>query len=203
MTATAEKLTLYFHPRTRSTRARWLLEELGVDYDLELVKLFEGAHKRADYLAIHPLGKVPALRHGDQVMFESLGICLYLADRFPEAGLAPPINDPRRVDYYQWMAFSTSTLEPVVFRVLTDEGQDPKKLEQAKTDFTAISDLFESTLRNRLFLLGDVFSAADVMNGGLMAWSYSSGLVMPGSAVEQWVQRITARPAFARGDADT
>lgn len=202
MTKPDQNLTLYFHPRTRSTRPRWLLEELGVDYDVELVKLFEGAHKTPEYLAIHPLGRVPALRHGDNVMFESLGICLYLADRFPETGLAPMIADPRRAEYCQWMAFSTSTLEPVVFGVLADKGTDPDRLAKAKLDFAAILDLFETTLRNRLFLLGDEFSAADVMNGAIMAWAYTSHLLTPGSGVEQWVQRITARPAHQRANAD-
>ncbi|MDH3624811.1 MAG: glutathione S-transferase family protein [Myxococcales bacterium] len=202
MTEPDQKLTLYFHPRTRSTRPRWLLEEIGLDYRVELVKLSEGAHKTSEYLAIHPLGRVPALRHGDDVIFESLGICLYLADRFPDARLAPMITDPRRAEYCQWMAFSTSTLEPVLFAVLLDKGKDPQRLTEAKRDFDAIVDLFESTLRNRLFLLGDEFSAADVMNGGMMAWAYKSSLLTPGSGVEQWVQRITARPAYQRAHAD-
>lgn len=202
MTTLDHKLTLYFHPRTRSTRPRWLLEELGVDYDVELVALFKGAHKKAEYLAIHPLGRVPALRHGDDVMFESLGICLYLADRFSEAGLAPNVTDAKRARYCQWMAFSTGTLEPVLFAVLLDKGKDPARLADARRDFTAIVDLFETTLRNRLFLLGNEFSAADVMNGAMMAWAYKSGLLTPGSGVEQWVQRITARPAYQRAHVD-
>lgn len=202
MTEPDQKLTLYFHPRTRSTRPRWLLEELGIDYDLELVKLSEGAHKTSEYLAIHPLGKVPAIRHGDEVMFESLGICLYLADRFPEARLAPMTADPHRAEYCQWMAFSTSTLEPVLFALLLDKGKDPDRLAQAQRDFADIVDLFDATLRNRLFLLGDEFSAADVMNGAMMAWAYKSSLLTPGSGVEQWVQRITARPAYQRAHAD-
>jgi len=202
MTEPDHKLTLYFHPRTRSTRPRWLLEELGVDYHVELVELFKGAHKTPEYLAIHPLGRVPALRYGDDVMFESLGICLYLADRFPEAGLAPMITDPRRAEYYQWMALSTSTLEPVLFGLLLDKGKDPDRLANAERDFAAIVDFFETTLRNRLFLLGDEFSAADVMNGTMMAWAYTSGLLTPGSGAEQWVQRITARPAYQRANAD-
>lgn len=202
MTKPDQKLTLYFHPRTRSTRPRWLLEELGVDYDLELVELFKGAHKAPEYLAVHPLGRVPALRYGDDVMFESLGICLYVADRFPDAGLAPTITAPQRAEYCQWMAFSTSTLEPVLFAVLLDKGKDPGRLADAQRDFAAIVDLFETTLRNRLFLLGDGFSAADVMNGTMMAWAYKSSLLTPGSGVEQWVQRITARPAYQRANAD-
>ncbi|MDH3201332.1 MAG: glutathione S-transferase family protein [Myxococcales bacterium] len=202
MTEPDHKLTLYFHPRTRSTRPRWLLEELGVDYDVELVKLFEGAHKTSEYLTIHPLGRVPALRHGDDVMFESLGICLYLADRFPQAGLAPGITDLHRAEYCQWMAFSTSTLEPVLFAVLLDKGKDPERLKEAQRDFAAIVELFEATLRNRLFLLGEEFSAADVMNGAMMAWAYKSSLLTPGSGVEQWVQRITARPSYQRAHAD-
>ncbi len=200
MTQSDEKLTLYFHPRTRSTRPRWLLEELGVDYEVELVELFKGAHKTPEYLAIHPLGRVPALRHGDDVMFESLGICFYLADRFPAAGLAPAITDPGRAEYCQWMAFSTSTLEPVLFALLLDKGNDPDRLAKARTDFAAIADLFETTLRNRLFLLGDELSAADVMNSAMMAWAYSSSLLTPGSAVEQWVQRIIVRPAYERAN---
>lgn len=195
---TVEALTLYYHPKTRSTRARWMLEELGVEYELRLVKLFEGEHKKPDYLAIHPLGKVPALQHGDRVMFESLGICLYLADRFPEAGLAPAVGDPLRAQYCQWMAFSMATLEPVLFALLLDEPEDPKKLKKAEEDFAAIEAVLEDALKNRLFLLGDTFSAADLMNGVMMVWAHSSNRVAPGSAVEQWVQRLTARPAYRR-----
>src|SRR5689334_18005482 len=109
-------IRLHFFPRTRAARARWMLEEIGVSYQVSVVDLRRGAHKSNAYRAVHPLGKVPALEIDNTIIFESLGICLYLADRFWEADLAPvPEEKKRRAHYCTWMAFSTGTLEPAIF----------------------------------------------------------------------------------------
>ncbi|MEZ4302554.1 MAG: glutathione S-transferase N-terminal domain-containing protein, partial [Polyangiaceae bacterium] len=105
-------MKLYFAPRTRATRPRWLLEQLGEPYELVNVDLEKGEHKQLPYLRIHPLGRVPALVDGDAVIFESIAICMYLADKYPEKKLAPPVGTPERGQYYQWMLFAASELEP-------------------------------------------------------------------------------------------
>lgn len=192
-----EPLTLYWHPKTRSTRVRWLLEELGVEHDLKLVKLSEGAHKKPEHLAIHPLGKVPALKHGDRVVFESLGICLYLADQFPEAGLAPPISDPKRAAYCQWMAFSTSTLEPALFKRILDKDDSA---DRRGSTLDTIIGVFEDTLSTRMFLLGDTLSAPDIMNGAMMTWAHAEGLVQEGTATDRWVRLLKDRAAYQRAN---
>ena len=194
-----ERLTLYWHPKTRSTRPLWLLEELGVDYERTLVKLMDGEHKKPAHLAIHPLGKVPVLKHGDRVIFESLAICLYLADAFPDAKLAPPFGDPLRAEYYQWMAFSTGTLEPTVFKAIAGKESD----SPAGAKFDAVLGLLEKTLSDRMYLLGADFSAADLINGALMTWAHSSGLVPEGTAVDRWVLLLKERPAYQRAYAAT
>ena len=113
-------LKLYFAPRTRATRPRWLLEELGVPYELVELDMSKQEHKQLPYLRIHPLGRVPALADGDQVIFESAAICMYLADKFPEKKLAPAVGTPERGQYYQWMVYAGATLEPEVLTSAAD-----------------------------------------------------------------------------------
>jgi glutathione S-transferase len=115
MESDPERIRLHFAPGTRAVRVRWVLEEIGVSYELNVVNLRQGAHKSQDYVKIHPLAKVPALEIDNTIIFESLGICLYLADRFVGAELAPLVTDRlRRADYCTWMAFSSGTLEPAI-----------------------------------------------------------------------------------------
>ena len=191
-----ENLTLYYYPRTRATRARWIIEEIGVKYDAVLVNLKEGAQKEPDYLAIHPLGRVPALRHGDTVVYESLGICLYLADRFPDSRLAPELSAPDRAPYCQWMAYSMGTVEPGLLAIYRAKKQ-PDKLEEAQENFRQIVEVLDNALAGP-FLLGENISAADIMNGSMMAWANSLSVVPQDSAVARWVQRLTDRPAYQR-----
>ena len=192
-----EPLTLYWHPRTRSTRARWMLEELDVEHELRLVKLMEAEHKKPEHLERHPLGKVPVLQHGDRFIYESLAICLYLGDQFPEAGLAPALDDPRRGEYYQWMALSIGTFEPALFKLLLDKDDSA---DRRGSTVDTIIGVFERTLLGRMFLLGDRFSAADVMNGSIMGWAHSEGLVPEGSATDRWVRLLKDRPAYQRAN---
>lgn len=119
MAAGPELIRLHYAPGTRAVRVRWLLEEIGVPYHLNVVDLRRGAHKSEDHLKLHPLGKVPALEIDDTTVLESLGICLYLADRFAHAGLAPFVTDnERRARYYTLMAFSSGTLEPAILEMV-------------------------------------------------------------------------------------
>ena len=202
--ADPELIRLFFSPGTRAVRARWVLEEIGAPYQLSVVNLRRGAHKSKDYLKIHPLGKVPALEIDDTIVFESLGICLYLADRFVHAVLAPVVTDRRRrADYCTWMAFSAGTLEPAIFEQLRakkarDRGIASIALGPALTPFDDVASYMERHLAERPFLLGDEMTAADIMNGSMMAWAQDIGLLEGRDSIRAWVANLRARPAYSR-----
>ena len=202
--ADPELIRLHFSPGTRAVRARWVLEEIGAPYQLSVVNLRRGAHKSKDYLKIHPLGKVPALEIDDTIVFESLGICLYVADRFVHAVLAPVVTDRRRrADYCTWMAFSAGTLEPAIFEQLRakkarDRGIASIALGPALTPFDDVASYMERHLAERPFLLGDEMTAADIMNGSMMAWAQDIGLLEGRDSIRAWVANLRARPAYSR-----
>lgn len=181
-----------------------MLEEIGVPYELDVVRLSRGAHKSNDYLRIHPLGKVPALEIDGTIIFESLGICLYLADRFVEADLAPPVTDrERRASYCAWMAFSAGTLEPAIFEQLRAKKAEKRgiasiDLGPALTPFDNVASYMEQHLAERPFLLGDRITAADILNGSMMAWAQDIGLLEGRHSIEVWVAGLKSRPAYAR-----
>jgi len=196
-------IRLYFSPGTRAVRVRWVLEEIGVPYRLSVVSLRRGAHKSKDYLRIHPLGKVPALEIDNTIVFESLGICLYLADRFADADIAPPVTDrKRRADYCTWMAFSAGTLEPAIFEQArakkAERGIASIGLGPALTPFDNVASYMEHHLAQRPFLLGDRLTAADIMNGSIMAWAQDLGLLEGRQSIQAWVANLKTRPAYSR-----
>lgn len=200
--ADPERIRLHFSPRTRAVRVRWLLEEIGVPYHLHVVSLWRGAHKSKKYLKIHPLGKVPALEIDDTIVFESLGICLYLADRF--ADFAPLVTDrARRASYCTWMAFSAGTLEPAIFEQVRAKKAEERSIASvslgpALTPFNNVASYMEHHLAEQPFLLGDRITAADIMNGSLMAWAQEIGLLEGRPSIQAWVANLKSRPAYAR-----
>lgn len=197
-------MKLYYSPQTRAARPRWVLEELGVPYELVQLDLHKGEHKKDDYLKIHPHGAVPALVDGDLALFESAAICMYLADKFPEKQLAPPVGTPARGLYYQWMFYSMATLEPPVLAVfmntimLPEAERSAAAVEKAKTQFAEIARVLSNALTGRTFILGEQFSVADVMVGGMLAWSAFMGMIGDQPALQAYVQRLAERPAFKR-----
>ena len=198
------RIRLHYSPGTRAVRVRWLLEEIGAPYQLHAVSLRRGAHKSKDYLKIHPLGKVPALEIDDTIVLESLGICLYLADRFADAGLAPLVTDrERRGKYCTWMAFSSGTLEPAIFeqvraRKAEERGIASIGLGPALTPFDSVASYMEQHLAERPYLLGDRITAADIMNGSMMAWAHDLGLLEGRQSIQAWVANLKSRPGHAR-----
>lgn len=207
--STTGHLRLHFFPRTRATRVRWMLEELGLDYDLRVVDLRSGEQRQRAYRAIHPFGKVPALEIDGVAMTESLAICLYLADRYPEQGLAPfPGDHPRRAAYMSWMAFSTGTLEPALIeevrqREAAKSGCASSDPGPALTPWEDIAAHLERTLCGRSHLTGDGFTAADIMNGSLMLWARATGLTSKYPRIDAWLDALTRRPACVRATAET
>lgn len=202
--ADPDLIRLHFSTGTRAVRVRWVLEEIGVLYQLSVVNLWRGAHKSKDYLKIHPLGKVPALEIDSTIIFESLGICLYLADRFVHADLAPVVTDrKRRADYCAWMAFSAGTLEPSIFeqsraKKARERGIASIGLGPALTPFGNVASYMEHHLAERKFLLGDRMTAADIMNGSMMAWAQDIGLLEGRQSIQAWIANLKARPAYSR-----
>lgn len=199
-------LKLYFAARTRATRPRWLLEELGVPYELVRLDLKAGEHKKPEYLAIHPQGAVPALVDGPVTVIESAAICLYLADKFLEKGLAPKPGSPERGSYYQWMVYSMATLEPPIAEYANHtafyppEKRRPEKAEAAKKKLDEqVLPPIAAALKGREALTG-TFSAADVMTASILNWAKSMKLLEAHPTLLDYVTRLTARSAVARAN---
>jgi len=191
------EIILYHSPNTRSSGALTLLEELGAPYRLQIVNMKAGEQRQAAYLAVNPMGKVPAIRHGDALVTEQVAIFLYLADLFPEAKLAPPIGDPQRGPYLRWLVYYGSCFEPaVVDRALKRE---PGSLAMVPYgDFDTMFGTLTAQLGRGPYMLGERFSAADVLWGGALAWITMFKLVPELPVVMDYVQRIGARPAVAK-----
>jgi glutathione S-transferase len=202
-------MKLYYAPRTRATRPRWLLEELGVPYELVRLDLTKGDHKRPEYLRdVHPLGVVPALDDGGQPLFESTALLLHLADRFPDKGLAPAPGTPERGEYYQWMLFVMTTLEPALVDALEHGGGLPEAqrvgalAERGGQRFMDAARVLEARLSGRDVLVGSRFSAADVLLASLLGWAGSMGFTKDFPGLQAYTKRHLARPAAQKARAD-
>jgi glutathione S-transferase len=201
-------LKLYHATQTRSVRPRWLLEEIGAEYELVRLDMSQQEHKRPEYLRIHPHGAVPALVDGDLALFESAAICAYLADKFPEAQLAPAPGTAERGRYYQWMFYAMATLEPPVLQIfmntvmLPEAERSPAEVEKGRSAFDTVAAVLGNALASKPFLLGERFSAADVMIGSTLAWGKFMGLLDGRPALDDYVMRLVARPAYQRASAD-
>jgi glutathione S-transferase len=200
-------MKLYYVPKTRASRPRWVLEELGVPYDLVRLDPARAETRSAEHLERHPLGHVPVLEDRGQAIFESGAICLHLADLFPEKRLLPPPGSVERGLAYQWVLFSMTEMEPPLI-ALSAEGKkpeaerDPTATAQARDRFRKAADALEVALRNRKFLLGDGFGVADVMVGGTLAWARGFKLLDGLPSVEAYLARLRERPAWQRATAD-
>ena len=197
-------MKLYFVPQTRSTRPRWLLEELGVPYELVRLDPSKGDNKRPEYLAVHPLGHVPALEDGGLHMVESAAICQYLADKYPERLLAPALGSPERGAYYQWMMFTMTTVEPPLIavaehrRFLPEAERLPAVAERAERRFAEVADVVQRHLAGREYVVGSHFTAADVVLASALAWGGSMGLLGGFDGLQEYVKRMTSRPAAVK-----
>jgi glutathione S-transferase len=196
-------MKLYFAPRTRATRPRWLLEELGVPYELVNVDLAKGEHKQISHLRIHPLGKVPALEDGELVVFESAAILMYLADKYPEKKLAPAVGTPERAHYYQWMVFAGATLEPPIAAYaeqmsLPEDKRSADIIAKSKEQALAAVKAVEHALLGKMYLVGEKFSAADVQLGAILRWADSLKLLTDAPDIQSWLYELKSRAAFKK-----
>lgn len=190
-------LTFYTNPMSRGRIVRWMLEETGVQYDVEVLT-FDGGTRLDEYRAINPMGKVPAIRHGDVVVTEAAAICAYLADAFPEAGLAPPVSD--RGAYYRWLFFGAGPLEQAtVNKAFGFEVADEQQAAVGYGSLDRVLDTLEITLKGSTYIAGEEFSAADVYVGANLNWGMNMmHTIEPRPAFERYVTLIGERPALTR-----
>ena len=198
-------IKLYFAPRTRSSRPRWMLEELEVPYDMVRLDLAAKDHKKPEYLKIHPHGLVPALADGDTVLFESAGICMYLADKFPEKKMAPPLDSPERALYCQWLAYAMTSVEPAAFTYflhtvrLPEERRDPREVSESKEKMAACLEVLSNAIGKREFLVGNHLTAVDVIMASLLNWVSALKMLEQAPAnISTYLENLRSRPAFRR-----
>lgn len=197
----ADDLVFYTHPMSRGRIARWMLEELGRPYKAEILD-YATTMKAPAYLAINPMGKVPAIRHGDRVVTECAAICAYLADVFPEAQLAPPPGDPARAPYYRWMFFAAGPLEAAVTdKALGVEVPEERRRMVGYGSFAQVMDALESAVSGDGYITGPRFTAADVYVGAQVGWGLLFGTIEKRPAFERYWERIRNRPAALRAKA--
>jgi len=194
---TARQITLYHAARSRSSGAVALLEALDADYHLQVLDLKAGANLAPAYLAINPMGKVPAIIHNGALVTEQVAIYLYLADLYPEAGLAPPIGDVNRGPYLRWMAFYGACFEPA----MTDKAlhrEPPPRMMSPYNDAETVLQVIEAQLGQGPYLLGEALSAADILWGNALGWMREFGLVQPAPATAAYIDRMGTLAAFDR-----
>jgi glutathione S-transferase len=195
------QLTLYHASPSRSSVTLWMLEEIGEPYDVKMLDLGKGDQQKPDYLAINPMGKVPAIKHGDAIVSESAAICTYLADAFPRAALNVPIGDPRRGAYLKWMFFAPGVLEPAVTDRAFPRKEDPRRGALGYGDFETVMNVLSKAVTSGPFLLGEQFTAADVLIGANIRWGMLFKLIPERKELVDYVARLAARPALARSQA--
>ena len=195
----ADELIFYTNPMSRGQIVRWMLEEVGAPYTTEVLD-YATTLKGPDYLAINPMGKVPAIKHNGQVVTECAAICAYLADAFPEAGLAPPVNSPDRAPYYRWLFFAAGPVEAATSN--KSAGFVPTESQQRMMGYGAYEqtiDVMEGAVSSGDYLAGGQFSAADLYFGSQIGFGLRFGSLEKRPAFEAYVAKLTARPAYQRG----
>jgi glutathione S-transferase len=193
-----DELTFYTHPMSRGRIVRWMLEELGQPYQTELLD-YDTTMKAPAYLAINPMGKVPAIRHGDTVVTEAAAICAYLADAFPQARLAPPPGERLRGPYYRWLFFVAGPLEAAWTNKAMGFVVPPERERMAGYGrFENVVNALEEAVSRAEYVVGDSFTAADVYLGSQIGWGMQFGSIEKRPAFERYWQRISTRPAALR-----
>ncbi|HEY8208338.1 MAG TPA: glutathione S-transferase family protein [Myxococcaceae bacterium] len=200
-------MKLYYVPKTRAMRPRWLLEELGVPYELVRMDSSKRETHTESYLRVNPLGHVPALDDGGNVIVESAAIIMHLADRFPDKGLAPAPGAPERGRWYQWIIYAMATLEPQVGIVseqgrLSPEERNDAVVQRAKARFQQEAALAEQHLQGREFAVGDRFSAADIVLGSVLGWARMMELCGELPACAAYSKAMLSRPAAKKARED-
>lgn len=190
-------MKLFWCPQTRSQRAVWLMEESGLDYERVLIDIRDPLKPRdPDFAKASPMGKVPALADGGAMLADSAAICLYVADRYPQTGLAPALDAPERGAYLWWMVFTPGVVEPAMSEKFANT--EPNRMRSGWGDFELMIETFEKGIAGKEWIVGDRFTAADVMCGSSAAFMKQFGMLPASKPLEDYAERCMARPAYRR-----
>jgi glutathione S-transferase len=192
-------IILYHHPFSRAANVVWMLEEVGVPYELRRVDILKGEQKSPDIVALNPMGKLPVIQDGDQVVTESAAIALYLADKYAYGRLAPRVDDPARGTYLRWSFFAPSVIEPA--SMAKTAGWTYKEGQAGWGSYDAVLASIERAIGNQDFVLGKEFSMADVVFGGTVRYMLAFKLIEPRPSFTAYAERLGARPALQRAEA--
>lgn len=195
----ADDIVLYHNPRSRAVMAHWMLEEVGASYRLAPIDFEAGENRTPEFLAINPMGKLPTLVHNGVVVTETAAIIAYLADAFPDAGLAPAIGDPARGTYLRWLIFGAGCIEPA----LVDKMFDRPDVRHGAVGYGSYADTFnalETALTPGPWILGERFSAADLYLSAELFWAMMFGApdIKTNKRFTTYVARASQRPAYKR-----
>ena len=192
-------MKLYWSPRSRSFSALWLMEETGQPYERVLIDIRTGAQRSPDYLAINPMGKVPALKDGEATLAEAAAICAYVAERYPEAKLAPPLGSPLRAKYLYWLFFAPGCIEPAMVQIATKIEMN--SVAAGWGDAQRVFDVLDAALSKGPWILGEDFSVSDIAIGAALNFAVRLfKMVPPRPSFEAYLARCMARPAFQRAE---
>src|SRR3954452_3916450 len=195
------KLTLYHAAPSRSSIVHWMLEELGEPYQIHLLSMKRGEQAAPDYLKINPMGKVPAIRHGDVVITEAAAICTYLADEFPDRKLNIPVGDPRRGVYLKWLFFGPSCIEPAIMDRAFARKEEGRRAALGYGDFDTVTNVVAQAVARGPYLLGEQFTAADVVIGSTLRWGMMFKLLPERPEFLAYTSRLGERSALQRAEA--
>jgi glutathione S-transferase len=195
------KLTLYHAAPSRSSIVRWMLEEIGEPYEIQLLSLSKGENRAPDYLAVNAMGKVPALRHGDAVITEAAAICAYLADEFPRAKLNVPLGDARRGPYLKWLFFGPSCIEPAMMDRAFPRKEEARRAALGYGDFDTVIKVLTDAVARGPYILGEQFTAADVVVGSTLRFGMLFKLLPEQPEFTAYTGRLAQRPALLRSEA--
>ena len=200
-------ITLYYAPRTKSGRVRWMLEELGVAYELKIVDIERGEGNAIEYRRIHPLGEVPALVDDERTVLDAAGIWLYLADRFPDRQMAPPLASAERASYYQWVAFGISTVEPIVQAIFDatvvspDPERSPAILGAALKRWREVGKMLDVAMGGRAYFVGERLTTVDILLGSILMWAGQMDLLEDLPDLKSYAHYLASRTAYKKAAA--
>ena len=195
-----ETITFFHNPMSRARIVHWMLEEIGAPYETRVLSFEKNEHKAPEYLAVNPMGKVPAIVHRGVAVTEAAAICTYLADAFPKAGLAPPAGDPRRGTYLRWLFFGAGCVEPALVDRMFARPPVERPGALGYGSYEATLHALELAVAPG-WILGSQFSAADVYVGSQIIWGLMTKALDARPAFEQYAARCNARPALQRATA--
>jgi glutathione S-transferase len=198
-----DAIAFYHNPQSRGRIVHWMLEEVNAPYEIKVVDFDKKEHKSPEFLAINPMGKIPAIVHRNTVVTECAAICAYLADAFPSAGLAPALDDPQRGTYLRWLFFGAGCVEPAIIDHMFSRPPPSRPTAMGYGNYPDTLNTLEKAVSPGPFILGERFSAADVYVGSAVGWGLAMKAVEPRPAFAAYVERVSQRSAYKRSMAQS